>query len=103
MRGVPRASGKAVWTWPSVVAADAGAMQIQLKEGERSEANRGCAGEHGPSQRQAKRWLEQESMADTVAEGIGGKICLAQRQRGMERAETRRALVFGESSFMQQR
>ena len=27
---VVRASGKVVWTWPSVVAADAGAMQIQL-------------------------------------------------------------------------
>ena len=28
-----RASGKAVWRWPSVVAAGAGAMQIQLGEG----------------------------------------------------------------------
>ena len=32
-RGVLRASGKAVWTWPSVVAVDAGVMQIQLSEG----------------------------------------------------------------------
>jgi hypothetical protein len=32
-RGVLRASGKAVWTWPSVVAVDAGPMQIQLWEG----------------------------------------------------------------------
>jgi hypothetical protein len=32
-RGVLRASGKAVWTWPSVVAVDAGPMQIQLCEG----------------------------------------------------------------------
>ena len=31
--GVLRASGKAVWTWPSVVAVDAGSMQIQLCEG----------------------------------------------------------------------
>jgi len=28
-----RASGKAVWTWPPVVAVDAGPMQIQLREG----------------------------------------------------------------------
>jgi hypothetical protein len=32
-REVLRASGKAVWTWPSVVAVDAGSMQIQLWEG----------------------------------------------------------------------
>ena len=31
-RGVLRASGKAVWTWPSVVAVDAGPMQIQSWE-----------------------------------------------------------------------
>jgi hypothetical protein len=30
-RGSPRASGKAVWTWPPVVAVDAGAMQIELR------------------------------------------------------------------------
>ena len=33
MRRVLRASGKAVWTWPPVGATDAGAMQIQLKDG----------------------------------------------------------------------
>ena len=32
-REVLRASGKAVWTWPSVVAVDAGSMQIQWWEG----------------------------------------------------------------------
>ena len=32
-RGVLRASGKAVWTWPPVVAVDAGPMQIQWCEG----------------------------------------------------------------------
>ena len=32
-RGALRASGKAVWTWPPVVAVDAGAMQIQSWEG----------------------------------------------------------------------
>jgi hypothetical protein len=32
-RGALRASGKAVWTWPPVVAGDAGPMQIQSWEG----------------------------------------------------------------------
>ena len=32
-REVLRASGKAVWTWPPVVAVDAGPMQIQLGKG----------------------------------------------------------------------
>ena len=32
-RGVPRASGKAVCTWPLAMAVDAGPMQIQLWEG----------------------------------------------------------------------
>jgi hypothetical protein len=31
-RGVLRASGKAIWTWPLVIAVDAGLMQIQLWE-----------------------------------------------------------------------
>ena len=31
--GVLRASGKAVWTWPPVIAVDAGPMQIQSWEG----------------------------------------------------------------------
>jgi hypothetical protein len=70
-------------------------MQIQLEEGERSEVYRGCAGEHGPSQRQAKRWPEQESMANTVVEEVWRQICLAQRQRGMERAEARRVFALG--------
>ena len=28
-----RASGKAVWMWPPVVAADAGLMEIEFREG----------------------------------------------------------------------
>ena len=41
MRGVPRAFDKAVWTWPPVIAADAGTMQIQCWEG----AVLGCDGD----------------------------------------------------------
>ena len=33
MRRVLRASGKAVWTWPRVIAVDADPMQIQSWEG----------------------------------------------------------------------
>jgi hypothetical protein len=33
VRRVPRGSGTAVWTWPPVIAVDAGTMQIQLREG----------------------------------------------------------------------
>jgi hypothetical protein len=32
VQAAPCASGKAVWRWPPVVAADAGLMQIQLWE-----------------------------------------------------------------------
>src|SRR5215472_18359597 len=41
-------------------------MQIQLRGRARIEIWRGCAAELGPSQRQAKRRLEQESPANTV-------------------------------------
>ena len=51
-------------TWPSAVAADADCSAIQLRGRVRIEVYRGCAAEHGPSQLQAERRLEQESMAD---------------------------------------
>jgi hypothetical protein len=56
---------------------------------------RGCAAERGPSQRQAKRCLEQESIANAVVEEAWRQICSAQRQRGMERAETRGVFALG--------
>jgi hypothetical protein len=45
---------------------DAGAMQIQLEEGERNGVYRGCAAEHSPSHRQTKGYLEQEDIAKMV-------------------------------------
>ena len=33
MREAQRASGKAVWTWPPVIVADAGSMEIEFREG----------------------------------------------------------------------
>ena len=56
---------------------------------------RGCAAERGPSERQAKRCLEQESLASTVVEGAWRQICLTQKQRGMERGETRSVFALG--------
>jgi len=70
-------------------------MQIQLRGRARIEIWRGCAAELGPSQRQAKRRLEQESPANTVVEETCREICLLGRQRGTERAETRRVSELG--------
>jgi hypothetical protein len=85
-----RASGKAVWTWPPVVAVDAGPMQIQWWEG----AALSCAetvlqgrthdtvraeigyGEKGPQ----RRWSKM------LEEGIG----LTARHRDAQRLEGRR-------------
>jgi len=64
---------------------------------------RGCAAEHGPSQRQAKRSLEQESMANTVVEEAWRQILFgAEAERYGARRDTQ-SLRVGESSFMQQR
>ena len=70
-------------------------MEIQLRERARIEMYRGFAAEHGPPQRQAKRRLKQERMASTVVEETCRKICLVERQRGTERAETRRVSELG--------
>ena len=56
---------------------------------------RGCAAERSPSQHQSKRCLEHESMGNTVVEEAWRQICLAQRQRGMERAGTRGVFALG--------
>ena len=70
-------------------------MQIQLKERARIAVYRGCAAEHGPPLRQAKRSLKQESKASTVVEEACRQICLVEQQRGTERAKTRRVTVLG--------
>ena len=43
-----RASGKPVWTWPSVIAVDAGPMQIQLGEGRVWRCAEAVAAVHNP-------------------------------------------------------
>jgi hypothetical protein len=74
-------------------------MQIQLRERARIAVYRGCAAEHGPSERQGKRRLKQESMASTVAEEACRRICLVEQQRGTERGDTQSDCV-GDSGFM---
>jgi len=70
-RGVLRASGKAVRTWPSVVAVDAGPMQIQLWEG--AALGRGETVLQGTTRDtvHAENWLRRKSIAKTVVEEGG--------------------------------
>jgi hypothetical protein len=68
VRGVLRASGKAVWTWPPVGAADAGPMQIQLREGVSlrcAETVRSGATHHTT---RPENWLGGKSIAQAVVE-----------------------------------
>jgi len=88
-RGVLRASGKAVWMWPPVVAVDAGLMQIQSRGGAvLSRAETVLQGrtqdtvraEIGYGEKMSQRvWLKK------VEEGIDW----ATRHRGTERCEER--------------
>ena len=78
-RGVPRASGKAVWTWPPVGATDAGLMQIQLREGVSlrcAEAVLRSMALHTATARAAWR---QKSVAKMVVEEAGEEIGVAGR------------------------
>ena len=85
-----RASGKAVWTWPPVVAVDAGAMQIQSWEGAAlSDAETVLQGTTHESVRAKIGYGEKVSRrlwSKKLEEGIG----LTARQRDAERPEGRR-------------
>ena len=68
MKRVLRASGKAVWTWPSVGAVDAGPMQIQLREGVSLRlAKTGLSGATHDTTR-PENWLGGKSIAQAVVE-----------------------------------
>ena len=68
MREVLRASGKAVWTWPSVGAVDAGPMQIQLREGvSLTRAKTGLSGATHDTTR-PENWQGGKSIAQAVVE-----------------------------------
>ena len=92
-RGVLRASGKAVWTWPPVVAVDAGAMQIQSWEGAAlSRAETVLQGTTHDSVRAEIGYGEKVSQrlwSKKVEEGIG----LTARHRDAERLEVPRVFA----------
>ncbi len=68
MQRVLRASGKAVWTWPSVGAVDAGPMQIQLREGvSLTRAKTGLSGATHDTTR-PENWRGGKSIAQAVVE-----------------------------------
>jgi hypothetical protein len=69
--------------------------KFKLRARARIAVYRGCAAEHGPSHRQAKRRLKQGSIASTIVEEACRQICLVERQRGTESVETRRVFVLG--------
>jgi hypothetical protein len=78
---VPRASGKAVWTWPPVGATDAGPMQIQLREG----VSLRCAEAvlwGATTTRRAQRIGQEERVSPSLwLKRAQERICLATRQR----------------------
>jgi hypothetical protein len=89
-RGSLRASGKAVWTWPPAVAADAGAMQIQWWEGatlRRAETVlQGATHDTVRAEIGYGEKVSQRLWSKKVEEGIG----LTARQRDAERLEVPR-------------
>ena len=102
-RGALRASGKAVWTWPPVVAVDAGPMQIQWWEGAAlSRAETVLQGTTQDTVR-AEIGLRRKSIAKTVVEEARRRDWFdggAQRYAAPGRTQSFRV---GESSLMPQR
>jgi hypothetical protein len=68
VRGVPRASGKAVWTWPPVIAVDAGTMQIQLREGVSLRCAETVLSGATHDTARAENWLGGKNIAQGVVE-----------------------------------
>ena len=102
-RGVLRASGKAVWRWPPVVAADAGPMQIQLGEGRGFEVCRGCAAGHNPSHHTPRNGLRRESIAKVVVEEAARKDLFGGEPKRYGARRGTQSFRVRESGFMQQR
>ena len=63
-----RAFGKAVWTWPSVIAADAGPMQIQLRKGVRLRCAEAVLQGATHDTARPESWLGRKSIAKAVVE-----------------------------------
>jgi hypothetical protein len=68
VRGVLRASGKAVWTWPPVGAADAGLMQIQWREGVSLRCAETVLSGATHDTARPESWLRGKSIAQAVVE-----------------------------------
>jgi hypothetical protein len=68
VRRVPRASGKAVWTWPPVGAVDAGPMQIQLREGVSLRCAETVLSGATHDTARPENWLRGKSIARAVVE-----------------------------------
>jgi hypothetical protein len=79
VQGVLRASGKAVWTWPRVVAADAGPMQIQLGKGRGLRCSEAALRSMALRGDTAKAAWSQKSVAKMVVEEAGEEIGVAGR------------------------
>ena len=101
-RGALRASGKAVWTWPPVVAVDAGAMQIQSWEGAAlSRAETVLQGTTHDTVRAEIGYGEKVSQrrwSKKLEEGIG----LTARQQRCGAPGSTQSFRVGESSLMPQ-
>jgi len=67
-RGVLRASGKVVWTWPHVGAVDAGAMQIQSWKGVSLRCGEAVLWIATQDTAGAEDWLGRKSSAKSVVE-----------------------------------
>ena len=94
-RAFRRAFDKAVRTKPPVVAADAGPMQIQWREG----AVSNCAGAMRRSAEDNTAWRGGGRSAKlSLREGVEkreSEICSVARRRGTERGEARNVFVWG--------
>ena len=95
-------SGKPVWTWPSVIAVDAGPMQIQLGEGRVwrcAEAVLQCTIRDTSCQR---NWLRCKSVAKTIVVGAGRKDRFGGEPERYGACLGTQSFCVGESGFMQQ-
>jgi len=101
-RGTPCASGKAVWTWPLVVAVDAGPMQIQSWEGAALSRVEGVlqGTTHGTVRAEIgyREKVSRRLWSKKLEEGIG----LTARHGKCGAPRRTRSFRVGESSFMPQ-
>ena len=86
-----------------MVAAGAGAMQIQLGEGTGLEVCRGCPEGHNPRAARPEDWLRRKNSAKSVVEEPGGKDLFGGRVQRCGARRSTRSFGVGDSLFMPQR